>query len=235
LKRVHQICLNLCLSLLLLAGLAGAAPRLHAQSAPPDKISKAEKVDAPETNAELEAFRHSPAVQSLARHAGVSTEFMAKLLEDLNSAILIGAILWLIFKYVPPMFRKRFETLQKQLFEARSATTEANARLAVVEERLSKLGIEIEAIRAQTEHDSANDEKRILESLEAEKQRLMASIEQEIEAAGAAERRDLKKYAANLAVDRAMSQIHLTPDDDRALIRSFGEDLSSNNHKGERN
>jgi F-type H+-transporting ATPase subunit b len=238
LKRVHRICLNLCLSLLLLAGLTGSAPRLHAQSGSLDRTSKAEKVDAPETNAELEAFRHSPAVQSLARHAGMSTESMANLLEDLNSAILIAAILWLVYKYVPPMFRKRSETLQKQLFEARAATAEANARLAVVEERLSKLGIEIEAIRAQTEHDSANDEKRILESLETEKQRLMSSVEQEVEAAGAAARRELKAYAANLAIERAMSQIHLTPDDDRALIRSFSDDLKEdrdNNHKGERN
>jgi F-type H+-transporting ATPase subunit b len=235
LKRVLRICLNLCLALILFTGFTGAAPRLHAQSASPDKISKPEKVDAPETNAELEAFRHSSAVQGLARHAGVSTEFMAKLLEDLNSAVLIGAILWLIFKYVPPMFRRRSETLQKQLFEARSATAEANARLAVVEERISKLGIEIDSIRAQTERDAANDEKRILESLEAEKQRLLSSVEQEIEAAGAAAKRELKKYAATLAIERAVSQIHLTPDDDRALIRSFGEGLRSNNHKGERN
>lgn len=234
-KRLSQICLNLCLALILLAGLTAAAPHLHAQSAPPDKISKPEKVDAPETNAELEAFRHSPAVQSLARHAGVSTEWMAKLLEDLNSAILIGAIFWGIFRYVPKIFRQRSETLKKQLFDARSATSEANARLAVVEERLSKLGIEIEAIRAQTERDASSDEKRILESLETEKQRLLASVDQEIEAAGAAAKRELKKYAATLAVDRAMDQVHLTPDDDRALIRSFGEDLRSNNHKGERN
>ena len=234
-KRLSQICLNLCLALILLAGFTGAAPRLHAQSASSDKISKPEKVDAPETNAELEAFRHSPAVQSLARHVGVSTEWMAKLLEDLNSAVLIGAILWGIFKYVPKIFRQRSETLQKQLFDARSATSEANTRLAVVEERLSKLGIEIEAIRAQTERDAASDEKRILESLEAEKQRLLSSVDQEIEAAGAAAKRELKKYAATLAVDRAMAQVHLTPDDDRALIRAFGEDLRSSNHKGERN
>ena len=40
---------------------------------------------------------------------------------------------------VPKMYRKRSETLQKQLFEARSATAEANEGSAVVEERLSKL------------------------------------------------------------------------------------------------
>lgn len=229
-KRALKICSNLCIAVLLLAGLFTATPRLHAQKASTRLISKAEKVDAPETSSELEAFRHSPAVQNLARHAHVSTEFMAKSLEDLNSVIMIGAILWGIFIFVPKMYRKRSETLKKHLFDARSATTEANERLAVVEERLSKLGIDIDAIREQTARESAGDEKRIHDALEVEKQRLVASVEQEIEAAGAAARRDLKKYAAGLAVDRAMSEIRLSVDDDRALIRSFGNDL-----KGERN
>lgn len=234
-KCLSQLRLQLCLALLLLTGFTGAVPRLHAQSSDHTRISKAEKIDAPETNPELEAFRHSPAVQSLAEHFHVSVEFMAKLLEDLNSAIMIGAILWFVFRFVPKAYRKRAETLQKQLFDARSATAEANQRLAVVEERLSKLGIEIDAIREQTERDIKDDEQRIHESLEAEKQRIMASVGQEVEAAGAAARRDLKKYAANLAVDRAMAEIHLTDDDDRALIRSFGQNFSQEDHRGERN
>ncbi|MGC1360937.1 MAG: ATP synthase F0 subunit B [Silvibacterium sp.] len=228
-KRISQ----LCLAFLLLSGLPGAVPLLQAQTvqATASKAtSKAEKMDAPETNQQLEAFRHSPAVQNLARRLHISTEVAAKALEDLNSAILIGAILWFLFRMVPKMYRKRSETLQKQLFEARSATAEANERLAVVEERLSKLGIEIDAIREQTERDSVNDEKRIHDSLEAEKKRLVSSVEQEIESASATARRDLKKYAATLAVDRAMSEIRLSADDDRALIRSFGNDL-----RGERN
>jgi F-type H+-transporting ATPase subunit b len=234
LKRIFQTFAQLCLALLLLAGLPGTVPLLHAQSASSNGISNAEKVDAPESNAELEGFRHSAAVQSLAKHAGVSTETMAQLTEDLNSAIMIGAILWFIFLFVPKMYRRRSESLQKNLFDARSASAAASARLAVIEERLSKLGIEIEAIRAQTERDSADDEKRIHDSLEAEKQRLLSSVEQEVEAAGAAARRDLKKYAANLAVERAMAEIRLTDEDDRALIRSFGQNLG-NNHNGERN
>ncbi|HEX5235944.1 MAG TPA: ATP synthase F0 subunit B [Silvibacterium sp.] len=213
------------LALLLFAALFSAAPLLRAQTPDLNKTSHAEKVDAPETNQQLEAFRHSPAVQSLARRFHVSTEFMAKAMEDLNSVILIGVILWFLFRAVPKMYRRRTETLQKQLFDARLATSEANEKLAAIEERLSKLGVEIDAIRQQTEHDGVNDEKRIRESLETEKQRLVSSIEQEIEAAGAAARRDLKKYAATLAVERAISEIRLTDDDDRALVRSFGADL----------
>jgi F-type H+-transporting ATPase subunit b len=209
----------------MLAGLSAPVPCLQAQAHTPRITSKAEKVDAPETNKELEGFRHAPAVQSLANRFHVSVEFMAKLLEDLNSAILIAAILWFIFRMVPKMYRRRTETLQKQLFDARMATSEANEKLAAIEERLSKLGTEIDAIRRQTEHDSATDEERIHEVLEAEKQRLVSSVEQEIEAAGAAARRDLKKYAASLAVERAMAEIRLTDEDDRLLVRSFGKDL----------
>jgi F-type H+-transporting ATPase subunit b len=221
-----QIRLHLCLAVLLLTSSTGAVPQLHAQSASTSGVSKAEKIDAPATNPEIEAFRHSPAVQSLGRHLHLSTETTARIFEDLNSIIMIGAILWGILVFVPKMYRNRSKTLEKHLLDARLATTEANERLAVVEERLSKLGIEIDAIREQTERDSKNDEKRIHDSLEIEKQRLMASVEQDIEAAGAAARRDLKKYAANLAIDRALTEIHLTGDDDRALIRSFGKDLN---------
>ncbi len=219
--------LFLALSLLLVLPVPARAQQPAAQ---PSAAPQGEHMEEPESNAQIEAFRHSAAVQSLARHIGLSTETTARLIEDLNSGILIAAILWFLFRFVPKALRKRSETLQKQLLEARLASAEANERLAVVEERLSKLGIEIDAIREQTERDMANDEKRIQESLETERQRIIASAEQEIDAAGAAAQRDLKKFAAQLAVNRARQEIRLSLEDDRALIRSFGEDL-----KGERN
>lgn len=219
--------LFLALSLLLVLP---ASARAQQPAAQPAAAPQGEHMDEPETHAQMEAFRHSAAVQSLARILHLSTESTARIIEDLNSGILIGAILWFLFRFVPKAFRKRNETLQKQLLDARLAAAEANERLAVVEERLSKLGIEIDAIREQTERDMVNDEKRIQESLETERQRIIASAEQEIDAAGAAAQRDLKKFAAQLAVNRARQEIRLSPEDDRALIRSFGENL-----KGEQN
>ncbi|HTV06119.1 MAG TPA: ATP synthase F0 subunit B [Acidobacteriaceae bacterium] len=230
-KRILQY----SLVFLLLPGLFSIVPRLQAQPQPASNVAKAERVDAPETNSQLESFRHSPAVQRLAHHLGLSTELTAKIFEDINSGIMIGAILWGIFLFVPRMYRKRSERLARELLNARTATAEAGERLAAVEERLSKLDIEIEAIRQQTERDAANDEKRIRESLEAEKQRLLASVDQEIEAAGAAVRRDLKKYAANLAIDRATAELHISDADDRELIRAFGQHFNPANHKEERN
>lgn len=206
-----------------------AQPPQNAQGSG-NALSKPDKMDAPETNSELEAFRHSLAVQALARRAHVSTETAAQIFEDVNSAVLIGLILWLIFRVVPKMLRKRSQAIEKQLTEARLATSQANERLAVVEERLSKLGVEIENIRQQTERESHEDEKRIEAALEAERKRIIASAEQEIELAGAQAQRELKKFAADLSVDRALERIRLSAEEDRVLIHSFGEEL-----KGERN
>lgn len=230
-KRILQF----SLILLLLSGLSAAVPQLHAQQAGANNVAKAKKADATESNNQLESFRHSPAVQTIARHLGLSTELTAKIFEDINSAILIGVILWGIFLFVPKMYRKRSQALARDILDARTATAEARVRLTVVEDRLSKLSVEIDAIREQTEHDAANDEKRIHESLETEKQRLLASVDQEIEAAGAAARRDLKKYAARLAIDRATTEINISEADDRALIRSFGEHFSNHDHPEDRN
>lgn len=244
--KIHasKFCPSFLLPFLLLLTLIAAAPLLHAQVSPPKRPSppgltaksalppRAEKVDAPESNAELEAFRHSAAVKKIARAMGWGTEFTAKLFEDINSAIMIGLILWLVFRFIPRMYRKRSEVLDRQILDAALATSRANERLAVVEERLSKLDVEIETIRQQSERDTAEDERRIHESLETEKQRLIDSVDQEIEAAGANARRDLKKYAASLAIERATAELRLTDEEDRALVRAFGEDLHAGNQPG---
>ena len=216
--------LFLALPLVLLLSAPLRAQENSAPSAAPQDVPS-EHMDEPETPSQMEAFRHSAAVKSIAHLVGMSVETTAKTIEIINSAIIIGTILWFLVRFVPKAFRKRNENLQKQLFDARLAAADANKRLAVVEDRLSKLGVEIEAIREQTERDIVNDEKRIQESLEAERKRIVASAEQEIDAAGAAAQRDLRKFAAHLAVSRARQEIRLSLEDDRALIRTFGESL----------
>ncbi|MGA7350444.1 MAG: ATPase, partial [Acidobacteriaceae bacterium] len=69
-------------------------------------------------------------------------------------------------------------------------------------------------------------EQRIHAALETERERIVASAEQEIGAVQAAAQRDLKKFAANLAIDNAMRRIQLSTDTDRALVREFGKSLN---------
>lgn len=217
---------------------AGPAMRAFSQEQPahsPNVHSQYEKMDTPETNSEEEGYRHSASVQFLARVMHVHTETAAQIFEDLNSAIIWGAILWFLFKTLPGVFRKRSETIQKGLIEAHSVTEEARERLSAVEARLAKLDSEIEAIRKQADHDSVEDEKRIKATLEEERKHIVEAAEQDIEAFGAATQRDLKKFAADLAVDRALQRIHLGADADRILVENFTTDLAGMQGKGGQN
>jgi F-type H+-transporting ATPase subunit b len=217
--------------------LAGVAPRSFSQAQPEagNVHSKYEHMDTPENNSEEDHYRHSASVQFIARTMHISTETTAKIFEDFNAAIIWIGIIWLLVKFLPKAFRQRSETIQKELVEARSATEEAKNRLSAVEARLAKLDSEIEAIRKQSEHDSVEDEKRIKAALEEERKRIVESAEQEIEAFGAAAQRDLKRLAADLAVERAMQRIHLGADADRILVQNFAADLAGTQTKGGKN
>lgn len=212
--------------------LALPVARVHAQAdtssaKPTATASGGEHMDEPETNAQFEEYRHSSVVQAIARFAHVKTETAAQIFEDFNSGVLIFVVVFFLWKFLPKMFRNRNEKLQKDLVTARLATDDANTRLAAVEARLLRLDSEIGAIRQQVEQESVEDEKRIRAALESERERIVASAEQEIGATQAAAQRDLKKFAADLAIDNAMRKIQLSNDTDRALVREFGKSLKN--------
>lgn len=214
----------------LLAALAAGSPvSLRAQqtaASPQTGAPAREHMDEPETNSQVEQYRHSATVQAIARYLHVKTETAAEIFEDINSGVLLFVIAYFLLKWIPGVFRRRSETLQKDLTTAQTATEDANRRLAAVEARLSRLDTEIEAIRQQAERDSAEDEKRIHATLESERERIIASAEQEITATQAAAQRELKKFAADLAIDNAARRIQLSMDTDRALVREFGAGLA---------
>jgi F-type H+-transporting ATPase subunit b len=217
---------------------ASAGSRMYGQAGQepaPNVHSSYNKADAPESNSEEEGYRHSSTVKAIAKVMHVDTDTAAKLFEDFNSAVILIALAAFLIKALPKAFRKRSETIQKELAEARSATEEANKRLSAVEARLAKLDTEIEAVRKQAEQDSLEDEKRIKASLEEERKRIIESAEQEIEAFSAATQRDLKRLAADLAVERALQRIHLGADADRILVQNFAADLASTKSKGGQN
>jgi F-type H+-transporting ATPase subunit b len=152
-----------------------------------------------------------------------------------NALLLFVFVGYFLVTGLPKAFRSRRQKLDREIVEARIATEKAEQRLRAVEERLSRLDSEIAAVREQAERDSANDEVRIKHAMEQERQKIVASAEQEIAAAGAAAERQLRQFAAELAVDRATSRLHLTEGDDRTLIQEFASNLGSNGRQGGRN
>ncbi len=212
---------------------------VHAQSEPSPQSAPAATSENHGSGGESDGrhpeFRHNSKVEWVAQTFHISTETAAQIFEDINSAVLILVILFFAVKFLSKAIRGRTAKIQKQLIDARTATEMANERLSAVEAKLAKLGEDIASIRQQTERDALEDEKRIKQSLEEERARIVQSAEQEIESAGAAAQRQLKRFAADLAIDRAAARIQLTAESDKAIIERFGKELVGGFDKGGRN
>ena len=183
---------------------------------------------------ETAEFKRSPSVKLLAKLTGLSLEHAYWLGVLVNFAIVAGLIFWFAKKNVPAMFRSRTASIQKAMEEARKTSQEAKRRLSNIEARLSKLDVEIGEMRWTAEQEAAAEEVRIKAAAEEDARKIVESAEQEIMAAAKLARRELKAYAADLAVSLAKKQIRVEPKTDEGLLRSFTEQLSANYSDGDR-
>jgi len=217
----------LCLS----GALALTTPARALQASGAEAQKQANQQDSEQDSGD-NVYRHSPSVRWLAGVLHVDKETAAEVFEYLNFAILAGAVLYGLLKILPKSFRANRENIQRQLVDARTATEEAHERLAAIEQQLSRLDEEIAAISKQAEKDSVEDEARIKASIEVERKRIVEAVNKDIAAAGSAAQRDLKRFAAGLAVDRAAQRITLTEEDDRALMQEFAQSLGHESRGG---
>ena len=170
-------------------------------------------------------FRHSGAVKAIARITGLD-ESKAYWLSVVLNFLVIFILLWQMLKRVlPAMFRSRTETIQKRMEEARKTSEDARRRLADVEDRLSRLDTEIAQMRTEAETAAKGEEERVMAAAEEERRRIVQSAEQEIVTAANAARRELKAYAADLAVDLAEKKIQVNLSADQMLVREFTANL----------
>ncbi len=199
-------------------------------SSPEAQSSEANKQEVQEID-EKDAYLHSPSVRKLGAMIGLNPEQAATAFTVGNFLVLAVLVIWFLLKTLPKTFRNRTSSIQKNLGDARTATEEASARLSAVEDRLSKLDEQIAAFRAQVEKDSANDERRIKASVEEDKQKILAVAEQEISAATALAQRQIRQYAAELAIDQAARKLVVSAETDRLLVQNFARRLMGDDKK----
>jgi F-type H+-transporting ATPase subunit b len=212
----------------------GAPSRLVAQSSPSTAVAYTQSAEKPlrkeEKKSEAEetnVYRHSPTVQWVSKLIHVDVETTARVFEYINFAIIVLAVGIPLFRVLPKVFRQRKARLGAELEVAQAKTADANDRLSAVEARLAGLDAEISAIRKQVEEDMKGDEARFKATIEEETARIVAAAEQEIVVAGAQAQRGLKQFAADLAIDRALTRLTLDDEADHALIAEFANDISS--------
>lgn len=144
-----------------------------------------------------------------------------------NFAILAAALGYGIAKTLPPIFRARNEEISKGITEAQALKRDAEQRAAAVDARLRTLGSEIEKSRAESKVEMQQEGERIRQETARQIARMEAQAQQEIESAGKVARRDLKVYAAKLALDLAEQRVRarLDANSENALVNAFLQDL----------
>jgi F-type H+-transporting ATPase subunit b len=189
------------------------------ESARPE-AAKPEEAKKPEADPN-DVYLHAPVVQTIARMIHLDVETTARIFEGINFAIIVLALGFLLFRWLPKTLRNRTTKVRTDLESARKMTEDANARLSAIEAKLSGLDSEIAQIRAQVEVESREDEKRIKSAIKEESARIVAAAEQEMDAAAAQVQRELRHFAADLAIEEAAKQLAITPETDRELIAEF--------------
>ena len=238
----HPLAHFLCVGTLCVGLLVPMAPA-HAQtSVPAEQRVDGGQAATPEQQApaqggreqdENEAYRHSATVRFLSGKLGLTPEQAATTFELLNFLVLAGLVGWFLAKALPKTFRSRSSGIQKQLLDARSATEQATSRLNSVEDRLGKLDDQIATMRDQFERDAVTEEARVRAAVEAEKMKILAAAEQEIQSATGEARRQLQHYAAELAIEQAAKTLVVSAETDRLLVQNFARRLGSSGNQGE--
>lgn len=227
----------LCFGVILLSGPVGQAqdgPEQRSAGVADGQASRPAS-QAPEAaqeeRDENEGYRQSSVVRTLGSKLGMRPAAASTLFEVINFAVLAVLFGWFLARALPKMFRDRTSSIQKSLVDARTATEEASIRLNSVEERLSKLDDQIAGMKAQAEKDAAGEEQRMKVAVEEEKRKILEATDQEIASATTQARREIQKYAADLAVDQAARKLVVSAETDRLLIQSFARRLGGDDSK----
>jgi len=181
-----------------------------------------------EENANL---KHSSMVQRLAKLTGLSVHQAHLVAMFLNFAIIVFVVVWFGRKALPGILRKRNQSIQSALEEARAASQEANRRLAEIENRLRQLDVEIGQMQASAEKEAEAEEVRIKNAAAEDIRKVVEAAEQEIGAAAKLARRELTSHTADLAIALARKQINVDANTDQVLVRNFAAKLSQDGGK----
>jgi F-type H+-transporting ATPase subunit b len=170
-------------------------------------------------------LKHSPMVVRLGKLVGLNAHQAHIFALVLNFGIIVLVIFWFGRKSVPGILRKRSESIQSALAEARKASEEANRRLADIEGRLRQMDVEIGKMQSSAEKEAASEDARIKQAAEDEIRKVVEAAELEIAATAKQARRDLSTHTADLAIALARKQINVDSNTDQVLVRDFAAKL----------
>jgi F-type H+-transporting ATPase subunit b len=144
-----------------------------------------------------------------------------------NFAILAVGLGYLMGKHLPGLFASRTEEIQRGITEAQQMRLDAEQRSAEMDARLNSLAADIEKFRTQSAAEMQQEGDRISRETAAQMKKIEEQAAIEIETVGKTTRRQLKEYAAELALGLAEERLRSRMDmgTQSALVDNFVRDL----------
>lgn len=204
----------------------------HEPTSVAGELAKEEREATGAEEEENSNLKHSAMVRKLAVLTGGDVHKAHLLALGLNFAVIVLIVVWFGRKTLPGMFRRRTESIQQALEEARAASQDANRRLTEIENRLRRLDVEIGQMQATAEKEGEAEETRIKTAAEEDIRKVVEAAEQEIAAAAKLARREITAHTADLAVALARKQINVDSGTDQVLVRAFASKLSQGGKDG---
>ncbi len=140
-----------------------------------------------------------------------------------NLLLVAGIVVWIARKPLADFCSGRTQAIREQLAEAQKAREEAEAKLAEMASRMSRLDDELREIKASAEKEAQEEYKRLVAAAEQDAEKIIARTRQEIEGMTRAAHIELKLHAAELAVNLAEEKIRseITDSDQQRLFGRF--------------
>ena len=172
-----------------------------------------------------------PAAEQSAEHGG---DTLTTVFKWLNFITVIGGLGYLLRKPMRDFFTSQRAAIQAAIAEGRQAHQKAEQRLAEIEQRLARLGDEVESLRQEAAAQATAEQQRIREATRREAERILATAQAEIESTSRAARLELRAYTARLAVTLAEQRIRqqLTPETHASLFAGFLAGLVAHGREG---
>ena len=143
----------------------------------------------------------------------------------INFGLLAIGLGYLASQHLPAFFAGRTEEIQKGIAEARKLKSESDIKAAAMEQRMAKLGAEIESLRTHSTTEMASEGDRIRKETAISLAKLQAGAESELESITKAAKQELKNYSVQLAVGMAGDRIRAKGGSEAGLFDRFLADL----------
>ena len=150
-----------------------------------------------------------------------------------NLAVVVALFVFLLKRPAPKFFQGRAKEILGLFEKAFKDKEEALARLKEVEDKMAKLGDEVAAIDQSAKEAAEADRQKVQAEAENSRERIRTEAAQEMERRVKEARRDLRVYAADLAVKmaRELASARITEEDEKGLQARFLKLMDKDEHE----